>query len=92
MNRLLVFALAGLGFVGLSVSSAQAAGWHRTYCRPVCPPVVACSVPTPVVAAAPAVCTPAACAPAVNCYPAVRVSYYNRFSCGRRVHSWHWCR
>lgn len=43
MNRLRVFALAGLGLLGLSFGSAQAAGWHRVYCGPVCPaPVVAC--------------------------------------------------
>ena len=35
MNRLRVFALAGLGLLGLSLGSAQAG-----YCRPACPPVM----------------------------------------------------
>jgi hypothetical protein len=92
MNRLRVFALAGLGLLGLSFGSAQAAGWHRTYCAPACRPVVACPAPCPVVTAAPAVCLPAPCAPVVNHYPAFRTSYYNRFSCGPRVHDRHSCR
>jgi hypothetical protein len=88
MNRFRVFALAGLGLLGLSFGSAQAAGWHRTACRPVCPaPVVACA-PAPVVTCAPAPC-PApvvTCAPVSTYYPGFRLSYYNRFSCGPRVH------
>lgn len=81
MNRLRVFALAGLGLLGLSFGSAQAAGWHRVDCRPVCPaPVVACA-PAPVVTCAPVACP----APVVNYYPSFHRSYYNRFNCGRRV-------
>ncbi|HEX4590862.1 MAG TPA: hypothetical protein VH120_13080 [Gemmataceae bacterium] len=43
MNRLRVFALAGLALLGLSFGSAQAG-----YCRPACAPVVSCA-PAPVV-------------------------------------------
>jgi hypothetical protein len=89
MNRLRIFALAGVGLLGLSFGSAHAAGWHRTYCRPACPaPVVTCA-PAPVVTCAPA----PGPAPVVTYYPGVRLgSYYNRFGCGPRVY-YHWrCR
>jgi hypothetical protein len=92
MNRLRVFALAGLSLLGLSFGSAQAAGWHRTYCAPTCQPVVACPAPCPVVTAPPVACPPAPCAPTVNYYPGYRLSYYNRLSCVPRVHYRHWCR
>ena len=92
MNRLLVFALAGLGFLGLSSGSAEAAGWHRTYSRPVCQPVVNGAVPTPVVTAGPTVCPPTPCAPVVKYYGGYRRSYYNRFHYGPRVHHYRWCR
>lgn len=89
MHRLRVFALAGLGLLGMSFGSAQAAGWHRTYCAPVCPaPVVTCA-PAPVVTCAPVACP----APVVNYYPGFRLSYYNRFNCGPRVvRHGRWCR
>jgi hypothetical protein len=92
MSRMFAFALAGLGLLSLSGGSAQAAGWHRTYCRPACPPVIACTVPAPVVTAAPVVCPPAPCAPVVSYYPGYRLRYYNRFGCGPRVYHHRWCR
>jgi hypothetical protein len=65
MNRLRVFALSAFALFGLSAASAQAAGWHHTYYRPVCrPPVVACApAPCAIVAPAPVVCPPPVCAP-----------------------------
>jgi hypothetical protein len=85
MYRLRLFALAGLGLLGMSFGSAQAAGWHRVTCAPVCPaPVVACA-PAPVVACAPAPVVTCAPAPVVNYYPGFRLSYYNRFACHPRV-------
>ncbi len=84
MNRLRLFALAGAGLLGLSFGSAQAAGWHRTYCRPARPaPVVACA-PAPVVTCAPA--------PVTNCYPTFRPAYYAQFNCHPRANHWRHCR
>lgn len=89
MFRFRNLVLAGVGLLGLSFGSAQAAGWHRTDCRPVCPaPVVSCA-PAPVVTCAPApvvTCAPAPCpVPVVNYYPGFHRSYYNRYACGSRV-------
>jgi hypothetical protein len=85
MFRLRTFALAGVGLLGLSFGSAQAAGWHHTACRPVCqPPVVTCA-PPPVVTCAPAPCPVPCPAPVVNCYPHFRASYYHRSACSPRV-------
>jgi hypothetical protein len=92
MNRFRVFALAGLGLLGLSFGSAQAAGWHRTHYAPACQPVVACPVPCPVVTAVPVVCPPAPCVPVTNYYPGFRLSYYGRFDGARGVHYRHGCR
>ena len=91
MNRLFICALAGLGFLGLAGGSAQAAGWHRSYCRPVCPPAVTCSVPT-LVTAAPAVSAPAPCVPVVSYHRGYRRSHYSRFAYRPRVHYRRWCR
>lgn len=91
MNRLFVCALMGLGFLGLAGGSAQAAGWHRANCRPVCSPAVNCTVPTPVVTAAPAVSAPALCAPVVSYARGYRWSHYNRFDCRPRAHYRRWC-
>ena len=85
MNRLRVFALAGLGLLGLSFGSAQAAGWHRDACRPVCPPPVVACAPAPVVTCAPP-------APVVTCAPVVRTYYRPAHYCGPRVHYGRHCR
>jgi hypothetical protein len=98
MYRLRVFALAGLGLLGLSFGSAQA-----DYCRPACAPVVTCT-PAPVVAPAlvingvpapPPIVTsglyingvPAPC-PVATYYP----TYYRTYHYGYRHHGWRRCR
>lgn len=90
MNRLRVSALSAFALFGLSAASAQAAGWHHTYYRPVCrPPVVVCSpapcavvTPAPVVTAAPIVCPPVV----------YRTYYRARVYCGPRVYYRRGCR
>jgi hypothetical protein len=82
MYRLRVFALAGLGLLGVTFGSAQA-GWH---CRPTCAPVVACA-PTPIVTPAPVNCVPAPC-PVVTYYP----TYYRTHYYGYRHYGWRHCR
>jgi hypothetical protein len=74
MNRLRLFAFAGLGLLGMSYGAAEAS-WHG---RPACAPVVTCA-PAPVVACAPALVVACAPAPVVSYYPGFRLSYYNRF-------------
>jgi hypothetical protein len=86
MFRLRVFALAGLGLLGLSFGSAQA-GWHYSYCRPVaCAPVVTCA-PAPVVT-----CAPVPCPAPVVCAPVVRTYYRPAVYCGPRYSHWRRCR
>ena len=52
MRTIRIFGLTALSLIGLTVASAQAGEWHRSFARPVCPPpVVVCPpAPCPVVA------------------------------------------